>query len=198
MYAVCTAPASGHVLTLGQLRAHVGLEPDETDHDDILTALIGTVEAACIAQTGRALLTETWQMTTDAPDALNRIVVTGGVRPVVTRLDVLRSGSYVQLVENIDWVQRPHNADQTLLRPKSPQAGGSGSFGPYDQDEAAFKIAYTRGYGASASSVPPPLVAAMLLEAGDLFSNRDGSITANLVRNPAVASLISPYRASLV
>lgn len=58
----------------------------------------------------------------------------------------------------------------------------------------AVSIVASVGY-AKASEVPPPLKAALLLIAGDLYANREASIVGmNYVETPVVAALLMPWR----
>ena len=197
MYYQLVTPASGSILTLAQAKAHLRVDAAVTDWDSYVTSLIGAVESATRAFINRALLTETWAAFASAPDpATNAFIVDLGPNPSISAVAVLRSGAYVAAAVNTDYVTRQMSDDRVLVRPPYGATGIPGAWGTWDVDEQAFKFTFTCGYGAAAN-VPMAIQQAMLLELGDLYSNRDASRPSNLVENPAAARLLAPFRRAI-
>lgn len=196
MYRLVAAPI-GHVLSLEQVKDHVRVDRTDADHDSTLTALIGVVEAQIEAALGRKLLTQSFEASFERPDARGRLLIDFGPFRTMTKLEALQSGTYVTLAEGLDYVVRRLDSERTILRPPNATPTTKGAWPPYDRDEAAFKASFELGYGAAAD-VPAPIVQAMLLEIGDLFTNRDASRPAAIVDNPAAMRLLSPFRATPV
>ena len=191
-------PATADLLTLSAVKAHVREEDSFTGNDAVLTALMAAGVEQVRQIVSKPLLLETWVATFSKADALGQLILTRSPFVSVTSVAVLRSGAYVDLTAETDYVVRQLSIERTAVRPPRTSTGATGSFGQVDDDEEAFKVTYVAGYGEAASDVPAPIVAAALLYIADLYQTREASRQANIVDNPAAMRLLSPYRATVV
>lgn len=164
---------------------------DGAADDAILTGLcIPAARQACEAATGRALLTQTWEVVLDAwPDdaaieLLRAPVLTVASIKYIDTTGVERSlaGSAYALDKDSEpgWVLPAY-----------------GTVWPEALDTAnAIRVRYTAGYGAAATDVPQALRMWIALHAAAAYQNREASQegTRPLAANPALAGLLDPYR----
>jgi len=59
-------------------------------------------------------------------------------------------------------------------------------------------VTFNCGYGTTGADVPAPILHAILLLIGDMFTNRDAKISTNIQENQTFSALLSPYRAVVV
>jgi uncharacterized phiE125 gp8 family phage protein len=171
-------------ISLVQAKAH--LRVDSTDQDDLIEALITAAREKVEEETGRALITQTWEIALDyfvAPPDL-RYVAYPYLTPAKALLlpkpplrSLLRvsyydgNGDEALLHDEVgsptvisDLVVDTYSAPGRLV----PASGGNW---PSVQDRAnAVTIRYSCGYGDTGESVPMPLRQAMLLLIGHWFS----------------------------
>lgn len=185
------APATP-ALTLAQAKDHLRVDQDDTSFDNVLTLLLAAAQAHVAAMLGRSLITQTWQATFAAPDWLGRLQLDAWF-PLqsVLSVQILVAGVYA-IQDPSTWVYRQQQPGSGIVRPLAPPAG-AGKWPAADIDEAAFKLTYRAGYGDTAASIPPPILAAILLVLGDLFTNRDAVRLSNVQDNPAVQRLLAPF-----
>ena len=105
-------------------------------------------------------------------------------------MQYLYAGTYQTLDPSLYAVRKGIGRDSLIvMRPASVATPWPGA----DRDPAAWLIDVQAGW-ANAAAIPAPITSAMLLIVGDMFSNRDAKVQANLVENPAVDMLLAPYR----
>lgn len=183
-------PASGALLDLATIKAHVRVDSDDTTFDAILAVYAAAAQAQVEAYLGRVLLTQTWRQTTGKLTAGWRIDVDDGPNATMTKVEILVAGSYVDVTSaSNSW---PITQGYLRIAPKLGQ-----SWPAPDLDDSAYRVTYTVGYGAVAD-VPAPIGVAALLIIGDLFTNREAKVAANQIENHAVLALLGPYRAPAV
>jgi uncharacterized phiE125 gp8 family phage protein len=171
------------IVTLAQAKQQTNTV-DFADDDALLQTLCGVVTSYLELQdgvTGRALLTQTWQFT--APDAAawssqndprkkgyppsRGFMLDRGPLQTVTKVETLQNGAYVELpIASV--VSRPLSRFETWLRLASGVA-----WPIVDQDEAAWRITMTLGYGDAPANLPPALIQAALMLLGHLYQNRE-------------------------
>lgn len=177
--------AVGDPLTRADAKAH--LRVDHTAEDGLIDGLIATATAAVQDLTGRALLTQTWEMRLDAwattvflprPPAVS--ITSVKYTPYGAAQLTLASTAYT-LRTGIEPGQIVF--DRSLL-PADTLA-----------TVAPIVIRYVAGYG-SAAAVPMPIRQAMLLLIGHWYANREAVNVGNIVNEMpfAVMSLLQPYR----
>lgn len=106
----------------------------------------------------------------------------------VLSVEALVGGAYVPVAT---WRSLSPNRRGSLALLRSP-----GTRWPTtDPDPAAWRIRFRAGY-ATPAEVPPPIQAAILLIAADLFDNRGGKQLATLTDNPTIARLLARYQPS--
>ncbi len=178
------------VLDLPTVKAHLRVDLDIPEYDQILGVYMPAAQSHIEGRLGRALLRQTWQAAFERRDAHDRFEITRGPLPEVLSVQYLSQGTYQTLDPSLYVVRAGVGRDSLIvLRPQSVTTPWPGA----DRDPAAWTIDVQIGWE-NAAAVPAPIVAAMLLVIGDLFSNRDAKVQANIVENPAVDMLLAPYR----
>lgn len=168
--------AAGLAVTLVEAKAH--LRVDVADDDTLITAMIMAAAELAEQQTGRALMTQTWELTLDAfPDALE-----------LTRTPV-------QSVTSVIYADAA-GVDQTLagsaysldLADDNGHAYVVPAYGtdwPATRDQVnAVRVRYVAGY-ASAAAVPESIKSWIKLAVGSMYTNRESVV----VGSGAVLSL---------
>jgi len=185
-----TAPTTEPV-TLDEAKAH--LRVDGTAEDALITALIQAAREHVESQTGRALITQTWDGTLDSFPARGAIVLPKP--PLVS----------VTSVKHIDAAgaeQTMNPSDYSVEKPAGPHAQegrillGYGKSWPSTRCQSnAVTIRFEAGYGA-ADKVPAALKAAMLLAIGDLYQNRERQALSSMqfYENKSAELLLFPFR----
>ena len=180
--------SSGPLLPFAIVKAHCRLDDDDTTFDDVLDAYIAAAEAFLEARLGRPLRVQTWSQTFGKLDAYGYLTVEGGPACEIQSLEIMVSGAYA-LQSATNWAGRPLNRFATLVR----KVKGTVWPSP-DEDEAAYRVTYQIGEAV----LPSPIQAAALLIIGDLFTNREAKVTANLIVNSTVEMLLAPFAAPSV
>jgi uncharacterized phiE125 gp8 family phage protein len=186
-----TGTPASEPITLAEARVHLRL--DGNDEDALVAAWIVAARQQVEAITGRALMVQDWEL----------------------RLPCFPAGGgcielpYPPLVEVVSLTTVAADGTETALDPAAYQVDAPA--GPTAQParvyprasgywpstaggvRGAVRVAYQAGY-ASASQVPQPLRAALLLAVGDLYANREASGSARLQDNPTFKRLVQPYR----
>lgn len=166
-----TAPTV-HALTVEEARIHLRLSASQGDTNE-LTRLICAAEERGEAATGRAYLTQTWELVLeDWPDA----------DWIELPKAPLQSVTSVKYYDTAGVQQTWAATNYTVSAPAGPRAARGriglayGMTWPslYGQTIGNVTIRFVAGYGAAASSVPDLLKVAALLELGTLYANREG------------------------
>jgi uncharacterized phiE125 gp8 family phage protein len=199
MHLILHAPPESEPLTLAEARQHLRLDasgsPATHPDDDLVTALIVAARQRVENETGRALISQQWDMLLEEFPAEN-----GGQicipRPPTLSVD---SVAYVDAdgetqafgaeSPNVSW--RAIGKDNAILVPSY------GVSWPATRSQLdAVTIRFTAGYGATAEDVPAPLKQAMLLDIGLLYEHREAVIAgANIAEVPlGWQALVWPYR----
>lgn len=193
-----TSPALEPV-TLEQARAHLRLDavgsPPTHPDDALVTALIVAARQRIENETGRALIAQQWEMVADgfAADEKGRIALP---RQPVLSVDQVRyvdSDGVTQTfgLESPVTSWRLIGKDGAILVPGYNIAWPSARA----QDDAV-RIAFTAGYGEEAADVPAPLKAAMLLDIGLMYENRESVVVGTISSELPMGweALVWPYR----
>lgn len=184
-----TAPTIEPLL-VADLRAHLKIDDGEESFllDVWLTAARQEVET----YTGAALLTQTWLQQLDGfPDADYVVLSRGPVQSIAS----------VQYVDAAGATQTMSAGDYRLVAPADPIGGeyrlslGYGKSWPATRgDINDVSISFVAGF-TERKNVPPALLAAMLLIAGDMYDNREAQIVRDGFNpNPTLQRLMAPYR----
>ncbi len=180
-----TAPAT-EPLDLATAKLHCRV--DGTDEDTLITALIVAAREQAEHETGRALVTQTWELVHDAfPEAF-----------------VLRRAP-IQSVTSLKYLDPATGTELTLdpadyLLDKDSEPGyvvpGYGKTWPYAREVPnAVRLRYVAGYGA-AVAVPQAIKQWMLLAIGTMYENRatGGAAQTYAIPDRFWAGLLDPYR----
>lgn len=181
-WSVVTLP-SAEPISLEDAKTH--LRADDTDDEDtLISAFIQAAREHVERVCERALMPQVWQESRDSFSPM--IELRGGVITevqAVTYLDqdgvseTLDAGAY-----QVDLAGRPP-AIYPAFATQWPQAR---------RQPGAVVVRYSLGY-TDAASVPAPLLAAMLLIIGDLYSNRAAQSGAAVYENVTVQRLLMPW-----
>ena len=180
-----TAPATEPV-TLTEAKAHCRV--DGTDDDALITALITAARQQGEHRTGRAFITQTWELALDAfPEAEIELQLP----PVqsITSVKYLDSSEVEQTISSAEYSLDTYGIRNWVI----PSYGYDW---PSTLDAAnAVKVRFVTGYGA-ASAVPESLKAWILLAIGTLYANREAVIAGTTGELPRdlFDGLLDPYR----
>ena len=183
-----TAPAA-EPLTTAECRSHLNL--DETYYDTILDNLVVAARQKVEAETGRQLISATYDLTLDK-------------FPPGTRILHMPKGQ-LQSVSAITYTDRAgasatFSADDYIVSikrdPGSITPGYDKTWPSARQVRDAVQIRFVCGYGDAASDVPQAIKQAILLLVGHLFENREAVLVGPgaTVLPMAVDSLLAPYK----
>jgi uncharacterized phiE125 gp8 family phage protein len=180
-----TAPAV-EPLTLAEAKLHCRV--DGSDEDALITALIVAAREQAEHETGRALVTQTWELVHDAfPEAF-----------------VLRKAP-IQSVTSLKYLDSTTSVEQTLdpadyILDKDSEPGyvvpAYGKAWPNTwQVPNAVRVRYVCGYGLAAA-VPVAIKQWMLLAIGTMYAQRETIISGQAASLPDRfwSSLLDPYR----
>jgi len=184
--------ATDYPVSLDETKVHLRLDPSVGNAEDShVSALIAAATSELEEFTRRRFMPQTWE---DHLDGFADEMVLE-VSPVASVLSV----SYVDVegsVQTLDTSvysvssQSGDNPRRAIVRLAYGQAW------PATRDEPeSVRIRYVAGY-ANAAAVPAPLRAAILLRVGDLYSNREDTVTGTIASPlPRGAELLArPFR----
>lgn len=177
---VSTADAQEH------LRAPVG-----GADGGLIAIYMQAAREAVEAYTGHAMITQTWQQFLPAfPDGA--IVIARRPLIAVSEVAVLNAAGTYDAVGAAGYQVSIPSGPMAQAATIRVAAGGTWPT-TIDGSEAAVRVTFTAGYGASGASVPAALRAALLLMLGDLYENREASAVRVPGEIPAVRRLLDPY-----
>lgn len=144
-----------------------------TTEDPELTRWRAAARDRCELATGRALLTQTWELVLDAFPAASCIELPKPPLQSVTSITYSDTAGDSQTLAASEYV---------VTTPAGPRAARGriglafGSQWPSTRGEIGdVVIRFVCGYGDAAANVPELLVSAMLLDGGTLYENREGA-----------------------
>jgi uncharacterized phiE125 gp8 family phage protein len=158
------AAAGTQPVTLAEAKAH--LRVDTTDEDALITAFIVAATEMAEQHTGRALMTQTWDMTLDKfPDALE---LTRTPVQTITSVTYYDTAGALQTLAAPGYVLDAADGDDYAhITP------AYGSEWPATRDQVnAVSVRYVAGY-ANAAAVPESIKAWIKLQVSALFENRE-------------------------
>lgn len=165
------------------------LRVDDTDDDIMIAGLITVARQHVEAVTGRALVTQTWELR--LPDFQTVITLPKAPAQSVSSITYVDASGATQTLASTVY--------QVLLDGgPSAQSGrvieAYGQVWPGSRGHAEdVRVRYVAGYGLP-SAVPAPLRHAMLLLVGHLYENREASAPAALAQLPfGVSALLAPH-----
>jgi uncharacterized phiE125 gp8 family phage protein len=179
-----TAPATEPIdLATAKLHCRV----DGTDEDTLITALIVAAREQAEHETGRALVTQTWEQVHDSfPEAF---VLRKAPIQSVTSVKYLDSAGVEQTISALDYLL-DKDSEPGYVVPAYGKAWPA-SYGVPN----AVRCRYVAGYGAAAA-VPQAIKQWMLLAIGMMYSQRESGAAAQMHTLPDRfwGGLLDPYR----
>lgn len=180
------APAS-EPLDLATAKLHCRV--DGTDDDALVTALIVAAREQAENETGRALVTQTWELVHDAfPEAF------------VLRKAPIQSVTSLKYLDAITGAEQTLNLVDTILDKDSEPGYLVPAYGKSWPDTwpvpNAVRCRYVCGYGAAAA-VPQAIKQWMLLAIGTMYTQRETMVIGDKVLSIPDrfwAALLDPYR----
>jgi uncharacterized phiE125 gp8 family phage protein len=178
-------PPSGQPVTLAQVKTHLKVETN--DEDAYLQELIASAVATVEAETGKAMLTQTWRLYLDdwPPCGLVELSV-APVRSVGPVTVYAANGTPATLVP-ADLVLDRHGEPPRLFLRKRPDAG---------REINGIEIDIVAGYGEAGTDVPDQLVRAVLVLVAHWHAHRGAASEAALSGSfpKGFAALVAPFR----
>lgn len=189
---VVTAP-SGTVVSTAEAKASLRLLLSVADEDDVIEALIQAATDRIEAITGRALLTQTWDLKLDRWPSAAIDVPKPNLRSVTSITYVDAAGATQTWTSSLYQVSAPSGA--TAERGRIVPAYGQ-TYPTLRPQMDAVTVRFSAGYGTSAD-VPAALKQAALLMVGEWYdSSRSGLAIGTIVNTlpHGVDALLMPYR----
>jgi uncharacterized phiE125 gp8 family phage protein len=177
-----TPPASEPV-SPSEAKAH--LRVDGSADDALITALIVAARQAAENITGRALVTQTWDLYLDAFDPT--------IELPMPPLQAVTSISYTDTDGTVGTLAEAAYKVDTVSEPGRLIPAYGTEWPATRADVNVIMIRFTAGYGAAAA-VPQPIKQWMLLKIGELYENREASAERAAAPMPFVDALLYPYR----
>ncbi|HAJ48517.1 MAG TPA: hypothetical protein DCL54_18220, partial [Alphaproteobacteria bacterium] len=169
-------------VTLAEAKAHARI--DIADDDALITRCIAAAREWVEAETGRALMTQTWRLTLDAwPDG-GAVILRRPPVQSVAEIRTFTAGGVAAI-----WVASNYG----LALGREPQAlmRVSAAWPVPGRTRAGIEIDITCGYGALPTDVPAVLRQAVLVQTARLYARRGEDEAAAPLD---VLAMIAPYR----
>ena len=162
---------------------------DGSDEDTLLTSLfIPAARQACENATGRALITQTWEVVLDGWPAASAIELPRAPVLAITSVKYIDTDGVEQTMDSADYALDSDSEPGWLLPAYDTDW-------PEARDTAnAVRVRYTAGYGAAATDVPQALRMWIALHAAGAYQAREAVSERPLSINPALDGLLDPYR----
>lgn len=166
---------------------------DHADEDTLIDTYIAAARGYVEQMTGRALITQTWEYTSDSftPSGVIRL----GRSPLqtITYVKYYNSAGVLTTVASADYF-----ADVSLPLGELTLAYGAYWPSPRSQRNAV-TVRFVAGYGDDPENVPAGLRAAMLLMVAHMYTTREAFITGTIIQdNPAMQNLMAGFVTTLV
>ena len=172
-------------ISIEQARMQVRADGDELDAQLLLG--MSAVRQACERRTGRALITQTWELVGEAFGCRRDIELPRGPVQSVVSVQYTDPDGQVQILAE-DAYAADLDAVPAVLVP------GYGLTWPETRGmPGSVRIRLVCGYGATADSVPAELKQWMLLMLGHWMRNAEAASSDSLAPLPYIDSLIDPF-----
>ena len=180
-----TAQPTVEPITLAEALHLLKEDSDLSLNDAYVSVLISVARQACEDRTERTMVSTPWRLTLDAfPDAIPLH------QPPIIAVQSVEYTDTNGVTQTLD--PQDYTVDTVSVPGYIVPAFGKAWPATRDQINAV-RVNYTAGYGATAASVPKPLIQWMLLAIGDMYSNRNASSDRPAVKHNFVDSLLNPY-----
>lgn len=178
-------------ISLAEAKAHLRVDSDA--EDALIGLLIASARQAAEHETGRALITQTWELVLDAFPSAEIEIPAAGVASIAS-VKYLDGAGDEQTVSASAYVLDAESVPAYVLP-------ASGYEWPGTADSAnAVRVRYVAGFGAAAADVPASIRHWMLLHIGTAYAQRE-SVAAGVpvaeLPGRYHAALLDPYRVYL-
>jgi uncharacterized phiE125 gp8 family phage protein len=185
-----TAPAD-EPISLATARLHLRIDDDNTEDDNLIIAIISAARQQAEHETGRALVSQTWEQVLDYFPAVELELP----KPPVSSI------TSIVYIDTAGVSQTLAGAAYTLDADGSPPSGWAipayGTSWPATLDTAdAVRVRFVCGYG-GAADVPAAIRQWMLMQIGALYRSREAfqtGISVAELPNRFVGALLDPFR----
>jgi uncharacterized phiE125 gp8 family phage protein len=177
-----TSGPAAEPITLAEAKAH--LRVDISDDDALIATQIAAARQWVEAQTGRALITQSWRLTLDAWPEGDAVSLVRPPVQAVTAIRTIATGGAATIWTAENYALAFGAEPQRLLRL-------SAAWPAIGRDRSGIEIDLTCGYGAAAAGVPAALRQATLLKLAQLYERRGEDESPE---PDAGLSLLAPYR----
>jgi uncharacterized phiE125 gp8 family phage protein len=160
MTLILTGPALGEPLTLVEIKAHLRIETSA--EDDLLESLIAAARAHCEAETGLALMTQTFRLLLDDWPGERVIQIPKSPVETIDSVTVYGGGGEPLSLDLAGMMLDGRARPARLVLAARPQTG---------QPINGIEIDFTAGFG-TAADIPPELRRAMLLHVALMYEFR--------------------------
>jgi len=184
-------PPATEPITLADAKMHLRVDSDLTIEDQYITDLIIVARGMVEAFTGRALITQTWEMCLDGFPDKDFINLPFGKLQSVTSITVKNSvGEETILTATTQYLVNTNSEPGRVVLPYS---GSWPSLTPYPVNP--IKILFVCGY-LTAEAIPGILKSAIKLILSDLYENRESQVYGNqkYIQNPTAEALMRQFR----
>jgi uncharacterized phiE125 gp8 family phage protein len=189
-----TPPAAEPILP-ADAKTHLRLDPAVTAEDALVNALIGSARQQAEYETGRALITQTWQLVLDAFPA-------GEIQLALPPVQSITSVTYIDTTGALQTLSSAlYTVDAVREPARLVPAYGATWPSTRDATPNAVTVTFVCGYGAAGTAVPAAIRQWMLLQIGALYRNRESFVDSG--KQPAalpgnfVSHLLDPFRVYL-
>ena len=175
-------PPAAEPVTLAEALAHLREDADGGANDAYVTTLITTARIACEDRTERSLITTPWALRLDAfPSAIEL-----RQPPIIAVQTVayLDANGTQQTLADTDYQVDPASEPGWLV-PAPDKAWPATQSGAIN----AVTVSYTAGYGATAASVPAPLIWWIKAAIRQMYDERGADVPPDFGQG-----LLNPYR----
>lgn len=180
--------AAAEPVSTAEAKTH--LRVDHTDDDTYIDTLVSSARQWLEEEYGVAMINQTWTLKLrDWPDGDGEIWLPRYPLSSVTSIAYVDEDGTTQT-----WASSNYSVD-TDSRPGRVRLAYDKNWpGTRDQGDA-ITVTYVAGYGAAATDVPDPMVAAVKLLLAHLYRNREPEITGTVIARfqMAVDALMAPY-----
>lgn len=181
MLTVITAPAVEPV-SLEEAKSHLRIDADIAEHDGLLELLIQAAREQAEHETGRSLITRelliqdaaTCRLSLHKPPFLE-----------ITSVTLIADNETETVLNAADY-----RVDKSSLLPVLLLKNGT-------NNARDMRVAYTAGYGTSATAVPAAIRRWMLMHIATHFENRESVVVGTIVTampTPFIDGLLDPFR----
>lgn len=183
---VVTTEPTVEPITLAEAKTH--LRVDHNDEDDYIESLIIAARQWAENETHRRFINTTLRLSIDCFPEVIRLP--GGKTQSITSIVYIDTAGVSQTLSTSYYTTDTDSEPARIV-----QAYGY-AWPAIRYDPNAVKVTYVAGYGAAATAVPDGIKAAISLVVGNLYENREATISGTIIAEVPMAAkaLLDPFR----